>query len=101
MPVLIRTTAELHDGDVEGFKIVRDYTLEQVEQVVEKFIDETWQETHGGEFEVSCGNYLHDVDDIFQVDEITEEEAATIEKFFGDRANDTIIALLDDDFESL
>lgn len=101
MPVLIRTNAELHDGDVEGFKIVRDYTLDQVNQAVETFVNETFQETWGGEFEVSCGNNLHDVDDVFQVDEITEDEAAVIEEFFGSEANTTIIALLADDLESL
>lgn len=84
MPVLVKWSA-YNEENFEEIRIIRNQTLAETQEVIDTFI-ENFEEEHGGEITPLASFSFHDDDfsqDSFEVTEISEAEADTLEKYLG------------------
>lgn len=95
MPVLLESSVLCDDINYQEFKIIRNISIEDIQNRIDSFMNEDFEEKHGGEIEFITSHYIHDGDFSFKVSEITESEAATIEKLLGTSYGHGLISYLD------
>lgn len=95
MPLLLKSTVSADDNDYEEFQIIRNLAIEEIQNAIDAFTNEKFDEEHKGEIEFITGHYIHDGDFSFEVSEISEEEADAIERLIGNSYGHGLINYLD------
>jgi len=84
MPVLVKWSAN-NEEVFEEFKIIRNQTFAEVQEIIDTFI-ENFEEEHNGEITPLSGYSFHEDDfspEAFEVFAISESEADALEKYLG------------------
>lgn len=95
MPVLLKSSVMADDIDFQEFKIIYDFSIDEVQNAIDSFMNEKFDEENNGEIDFISGHYIHEGDFSFEASEISEEEAEILERLFGNNYGHGLISYLD------